>query len=81
MIGRFIRYDSIDVTSIDKMWKNRLRWWLGYVIGKEETEAVRLVFKLNVCSRGIPKNRWLEVIMSDMKLVGVREDDMGVWIE
>lgn len=81
MIGRFIRYDSIDVTSIDKMWKNRLRWRLGYVIGKEETEAVRLVFKLNVCSRGIPKNRWLEVIMSDMKLVGVREDDMGVWIE
>ena len=52
---------SIGVASIvDKMRENRLRW-LGHVLRREETEAVRLVKEMYVDGkrgRGRPKKRW-----------------------
>ena len=51
---------SIGVASIvDKMRENRLRW-LGHVLRREETEAVRLVREMHVVGkrgRGRPKKR------------------------
>ena len=65
---------SIGVASIvDKMRENRLRW-LGHVMRREETSAVRVVMKMNVegkRGRGRPKMKWLENIEKDMRVVGV----------
>ena len=71
---------SIGVASIvDKMRENRLRW-LGHVLRREETEAVRLVREMHVVGkrgRGRPKKRWGDVMASDMRKVGVSEEDAG----
>ena len=71
---------SIGVASIvDKMRENRLRW-LGHVLRREETEAVRLVREMHVVGkrgRGRLKKRWGDVMASDMRKVGVSEEDAG----
>ncbi|KAL4132087.1 hypothetical protein QTP88_009302 [Uroleucon formosanum] len=70
---------SIGIASIvDKMSENRLRW-LGYVMRREETSAVRVVMKMNVemkRGRGRPKKRWLENIENDVKAFGLCIEDV-----
>ncbi|KAL4135686.1 hypothetical protein QTP88_007282 [Uroleucon formosanum] len=65
---------SIGVASIvDKVRENKLRW-LGHVMRREETSAVRVVMKINIegkRERGRPKKKWLENIEKDMRVVGV----------
>ncbi|KAL4082969.1 hypothetical protein QTP88_023973 [Uroleucon formosanum] len=65
---------SIGVASIvNKMRENRLKW-LGHVMRREETGAVRVVMKMNIegkRGRGRPKKRWLKNIEKDMRAVGV----------
>ena len=71
---------SIGVASIvDKLRENRLRW-LGHVLRREETEAVKLVREKHVVGkrgRGIPKKKWGDCMASDMRKVGVSEEDAG----
>lgn len=57
------------------MRENRIRW-LGHILRKEEREARRLVNIMYFDGkswRGRPKNRWGDVIESDMKWVAVRK--------
>jgi hypothetical protein len=69
--NKYVR-SSIDVVSIvDKMRKNRLRWF-GHVMRRKETKAVRVVIKMNIegkRGRRRPKKRWLDMIQNDIELL------------
>jgi len=71
--NKYVR-GSIGVASIvDYIRENKLRWF-GHVMRREETEAVRVVMKLNVeGKRGTerPKNKWLDTIENDVRAVDV----------
>jgi len=65
---------------MDKMWKNRLRWF-GDVTRREEPEAVRTVMEMNIGGRrGSPKNKWLNGIGTRTVGVCVNDvDDRAKW--
>jgi len=64
------------VSIIDKMRENRLRWF-GYVMRREDSEAVRIVMGLSIeGKRGRGKSKkWLKRIKCDMRTAGM--NDMG----
>lgn len=60
------------------MKKKRFRWF-GYVIRRDESEALRMVMKINVVGNSgkeSSKKKWLDTIENDMMIVSVREDDV-----
>jgi len=49
---------------MDKMRENKLRWF-GYIMSREDSEAVRTVMKLSMegrRGRGRSKKKWLNMI-------------------
>jgi len=59
------------------MRENRFRW-LGHVLRREKTKAVKLVKEIYVegkRGRARPEMRWLDVIKIDMKRAGVSVDE------
>jgi len=58
---------------MDKMRKNILKWF-GHTMKLTETNAVRVVIKINVVEkrrRRRPIKRWLDSTENDMRAVGV----------
>jgi len=68
------------VASImNKMRKNRLSWF-GYVMRREDSEAVKTVMELNMegrRERERPKKKWLNGIECNMDITGVCVNDVG----
>ena len=60
--------------------QNRLRWWYGHVLRKEDTDWVKKCMEYEVEGsrpRGRPKRTWKEVVQKDCRSL---DDQDGGWV-
>ena len=63
----------------DLMRKKRMQWY-GHVCRREPEEDIRMVYNLRVegkRSRGRPKQRWSDTVNSDLRWLGLENEDPG----
>ena len=63
----------------DLMRKKRMQWY-GHVCRREQEEDIRMVYNLRVegrRSRGRPKQRWSDTVNSDLRWLGLENEDPG----
>ena len=70
--------NSQKLSDLDKVRETRLRWF-GRVQGKDLAYIGRLILKTEQpgrMQRGNPKRRFMDMVREDMRIGGVREEDV-----
>jgi len=57
---------------VEKMWKNRLKWFSHLVMRGVESEKVRFIMEMSV-AKGEKRKRWVNGIQSDTRIAGMNQ--------